>query len=125
MPDPTSSIRFSSILQKKGPGHIVQNQPGFNLDGLVRFGPNASGPAASQYARITGPSSGRMQLGPLPISHFQTRFLSSTDGLDHTVQNQLGSDLVLTDCVRFWPNGSSLEASGCARITGPASCQLF
>lgn len=116
-------IRLHS--SKEGPRHIVQNRPGSNPDGLVRFGPNASGLAASQYAKFSGPSSSRMQLGPLPISHFQTRFLSSTDSLDHSVQNQLAADLVLTDCVWFWPNGSSLEASRCARITGPASCQLF
>ena len=30
MPDPISCIRF-------GPEHIVQNQPGSDLDGLVRF----------------------------------------------------------------------------------------
>ena len=32
------------------------------------------------------------------------------------MQNQPGSDLVLADCVRFWPNGSGPEASRCARI---------
>ena len=46
--------------------------------------------------------------GLLPVSHFQTLLQSSTD---HNVQNQLGSDLVLAHCVRFWPNGSGLEAS--------------
>ena len=58
--------------------------------------------------------------GLLPVSHFQTPLRSSTDGLDHTVQNQPGSNLVLADCVRFWPNRSSLEASWCARIIQPA-----
>ncbi len=41
------------------------------------------------------------------------------------MQNQPGSDLVLADCVRFWPNGSGPEASRCARIIRPASGQCF
>ena len=63
--------------------------------------------------------------GPLPLSHFQTRLHSFTDGLDHTVQNQTGSDWVLADCAglirkqaslqnhraRFWPTLPS--RSGC------------
>ena len=61
----------------------------------------------------------------LLVSHSQTWLHSSTDGLDHTVQNQLGSNLVLADCVRFWPDGSSLEASQCARLIQPASGQRF
>ena len=63
--------------------------------------------------------------GALPVSHFQTRFPSSTDVTDNIVQNQPGSDLVLADCVRFWPNGSGPEASQCARIIRPASGQGF
>ena len=41
------------------------------------------------------------------------------------MQNQPGSDLVLADCVRFWPNGSGPEASRCARVVRPASGQCF
>ena len=54
--------------------------------------------------------------------HFQTR-LHSTDSLDHIVQNQPGSDLVLAACVRFWPDRAGLEASQCARIIRLASGQ--
>ena len=54
------------------------------------------------------------------VSHFQTRFRSSRDTPDKIVQNQPGSNLVLADCVRFWPNGSGPEASRCARIIRPA-----
>jgi len=57
----------------------------------------------------------------LPISHLQIHQHSSTDGPDHTVWNQPRSSLIQANCVRFWPNGSSLEASRCARIIGPAS----
>ena len=52
--------------------HIVQNQPGSDLDDLAGFWPNASGPEASRCARIIGPGSGFWQNanGPLPVSHF-------------------------------------------------------
>ena len=41
--------------------HIVQNQPGCDLDGVVRFWPNTQDPEASQCARIIKPGSGWMQ----------------------------------------------------------------
>ena len=63
--------------------------------------------------------------GPLPVSHFLTWLHSSTDGPDNIVHNQPGSNLVLADRIRFWTNGSSQEASRCARITQPASGQCF
>ena len=105
--------------------HFVQNRPGSDLDGLVRFWPNASGLEASRCAGIIWPGFWKDATGPLPVSHFPTRFCSSTDVPDNTVQNQPGSDLVLADCVRFWPNGSGPEASRCAGIIHPASGQCF
>ena len=57
--------------------------------------------------------------------HFQARFCSSTDVPDNIVQSQPGSDLVLADCVRFWPNGSGPEANQCARMIRPTSGQCF
>ena len=48
--------------------------------------------------------------GPLQVSQFETRLRSSTDGPDHIAQNQPGSDLIVADCVRLWPNGSGPEA---------------
>ena len=72
----------------------------------------------------SGPVSGRTQPACyLKVSHFQTRLQSSTDVLDHIVQP--GSDLVLADSVRFWPNGSGLESNRCARIIRPASGLCF
>ena len=61
----------------------------------------------------------------LPVSHFQTHFCSFTDVPDNIVQNQPGSDFLLANSIRFWPNESSLEASWCARIIWPASGQCF
>ena len=128
MPDPTSRIRFSSFFFlsffffllfffKEGVYHVAQNRPGSDLDGLDSVWPNASGPEKKPVCRNLR--------GALPVSHFQNRFPSSTDVTDNIVQNQPGSDLVLADCVRFWPNGSGPEASQCARIIRPASGQGF
>ena len=125
MPDPTSRIRFSSVFSKEGMDHIVQNRPGSDVDGLVRVWPNAYGLEASRCAGIIWPGFWQDATGPLPVSHFQTRFRSSTDVPDNIVQNQPGSDLVLADCVRFWPNGSSPEASQRTKITRPSSGQSF
>ena len=51
----------SGPIFKKRPNHIVQTRPGSDLDGLVRFWPNAFGPEASRCARIIGPGSGKTQ----------------------------------------------------------------
>ena len=110
---------FQFRLSKEGTDHIVQNWPGSDLDGLVRVWPNASGLEASWCAGIVWPGFWQNATGPLPASHFQTRFHSSTDVPDNIAQNQPGSALVLADCVRFWPNGSGPEASRCARIIWP------
>ena len=103
----------------------MQSRPGSDLDGLVRVWPNTSGLEACCCAGIIGPGFWQDATGPLPVSHFQTRFRSSTDISDNTVQNQPGSDLVLAGCVRIWPNGSGPEASRCARVIQPASGRCF
>ena len=103
----------------------MQNRPVSDLDGLVSVWPKASGLEASLCERIIWPGLWQGATGPLPVSQFQTRFRSSTDVLDNIAKNQPGSDLVLADCVRFWPNGSSPVASRCARIIPPASGQCF
>ena len=106
-------------------GHTVQNRPGSDLDGLVRVWLNSSGMKASWCARFIWPGFWQDATGPLPVSRFQTWFRSSTDGPDNITQNQPGSELVLADCARFWPNGSGPEESECARIIQPASGQCF
>ena len=93
MPDPTSRIRFSSVFSKEGMDHIVQNRPGSDLDGLVRVWPNTSGAEAGSCAGITWPGFWQNATGPLAVSHFQTRFRSSTDVPDNIVQNRPGYDV--------------------------------
>ena len=115
-------LRF---FPKKACIKLCKNRPESDLHGLVIVWPNASGPEASRCAGIIGSGFCQDATGPLPVSHFQTRFRSSTDVPDNTVQNQPGSDLVLSDCVRFWPNGSGPEANRCARIIRPTSGQCF
>ena len=123
--DLTSRIRFSSVFSKKAWIILCKNRPRSDQDDLVGVLPNASGLEASWCAGIIGPGFWQYTTGPLPVSHFQTQFRSSTDVPDNIVQNQPGSDLVLADCVRFWPNGFGPEASRCARIIRPASGQCF
>ena len=114
---------FSFFVVKEGMDHNVQNPPGSDLDGLIRVWSNGSGLKTSRCAGIIGPGFWQDATGPLPVSHFQTRLRSSTDVPDNIVQNQPGSDLVLTDCVKFWPNGSGPEARECARTIRPASAR--
>ena len=102
---------FFFFFFKEGMDHIVQNRPVSDLDGLVRIWPNASGLGTSWCAGIISPGFWQDATGPLPVSHFETRFRSSADIPDNIKQNQPGSDLVLANCVRFWPNGSGPEAS--------------
>ena len=103
----------------------MQNRPGFDLDDLVRVWPNSPGLKASWCAGITGPGFWQDATGMLLVPHFQTRLRSSTDVPDNIIQNQPGCDLVLADCVRFWPDGSGPEASRCAGIIRPSSGQCF
>ena len=105
----------------------MHSRPGSDLDGLVRFGPKQSGPEA-RMCKNHRARCWQNTTSPLPVSHFQARLRSSTDGqvILCKTSKPPGSDLVLDDCVRFWPNGSGLEAlSQCARIIRPASGQRF
>ena len=100
MPDPTSRLHpICFVLPKKL--WPLYAKPA-DLDGLVRFWLNGSGPEAIHCARIVWPGSATATLnGPLQLSHVQTQLCSSKYGSD--VQSQPGSDLVLADWVRFWP----------------------
>ena len=123
-------------FSEEGIDRTVQNWPGSDLDGLVRVWLNASGLKARWCARIIRPGFWQDANGPLPVSHFQTRFHSSTDVPDNTVQNQSGSGLVLavsgfgqTDPVRkqagvqetsgpLLANASTLIRTGSSMFTG-------
>ena len=67
-------VQFHS--SKQGQDHILQNWSRSSLDGLVRFGPNASGLEASRCARVTGTGSGRMQPVPTTSFYFQIQLHS-------------------------------------------------
>ena len=103
---------------------IVQNRPGSDLGGLVRVWPNTVRKQAGVH-ESSGPVSDRTQ----PVSNqFPTFRLGSVlpeTSRNNIVQNQPGSDLVLADCARLWPNRSGPEASRSARIIRPASGQCF
>ena len=104
--------------------HIAQARPGSDLMALPGFGRTHPVRKQAGLQEPSGPASGRTQPARY---HFRTLRLGSvlSDVPNNTEQNQPGSDLVLTDCVRFWANGSSPEASQCARIIQPASGQCF
>ena len=102
MPDTTSRIRFCSAFLKKAWIILCKTDPDPIWMVLSKFG-QTSGPEASRCAGIIGSGFWQNATSPLPVSQFQTRFRSSTDVPDNTVQNQPGSDLVPADCVRFWP----------------------
>ena len=71
--------QFQFRFSEEGMYHTVQNRPGSDLDGLARVWPNTSGLEASRCAGIIGSGFWHNATGPLPVSHFQTRFRSSTD----------------------------------------------
>ena len=113
------------FFQRRPGTYWAKPRPGSHLDGLVRVWPNTSGLEASWFAGIIGPGFWQDATGPLTVSHFQTRFRSSTEVPDNIVQIQPGSDLVLADCVRFWPKGSGLEASRLCKNHPPTSGKCF
>ena len=104
----------------------MQNRPGSDLDGLVRFWPNASGLEAGWCAGIIGSGFWQETTDPLPASHFQTQFRSSTDVPDHNYSAKPARiRFVVADCARFWPSGSGHQVSRCERTIGFASGQCF
>ena len=113
------------FFQRRPGSYWAKQRPGSDLDGLVRVWPNTFGLETSWCTGIIGPGFWQDATGPLPVSHFQTRFRSSTDVPDNIVQIQPGSDLVLADCARFWPNGSGPEASHLCKNHPPASGKCF
>ena len=97
-PDSICRIRLPASISvpffQRSMDLVVQNRPRSDLDGLVRVWPNTSGLEESRCTGILGPGFWKDATGPLPVSHFQTRFRSTTDVQDDIVQNQHGSDLV-------------------------------
>ena len=125
MPNPTSRIRFSSVFPKKAwiilckPTRVRSGWPGHGL--AKRIWSESKLVCRNHLAQFLA---GRNR----PATNFSLSdsVPSFTDAPDNIVQNQPGSVLVLAECTRFWPNGSSPEKkSQCARITRPASGRCF
>ena len=113
---PVSHFQTRMRSSTDGLGHTVQSQPGSSLV-LVKWIQSGSKLVCKNHHAWFG---GMQPACLLPVSHFQTRMRSSTDGLGHTVQNQPGSSLVLATCIwsgsklvcknhqaRFWQNATS------------------
>ena len=84
MPGPTSRIRCSTVFPKKA--WIISRKTDPDPIWMAWSGLNTSGLEASRCAGIIWPGFWQEATGPLPISHFQTRFRSSTDIPDNTAQ---------------------------------------
>ena len=143
MLDLTASIRFSSVLPKKA--WIILRKSSTDLIWMAWSGFGQTHLVWKQAsAGIRGPGFWQDATGPLPVSNFWTQFCLSTDDPDNIVQKpaqirfssgclcqvlakriRSGSQLVCKNHpTRFWPNGSSPEASWCARIIRPAFGQM-
>ena len=137
MPDPTSRIQFGSVFFQRRPGSNCAKptriRSGWPLQVWGKHIVFTSKPVYKNHQAWFW----QKATGPLPVSHFQTRLRSSTDGPDHTVQYQPGSDLVLSDCqilakrirsggkpvyknhqARFWPTLPSRAVSDPACVLG-------
>ena len=117
-----ASGQIVHAISKEGPDHIVPNWPRSDLDSLVRFWPKyirsgskpvCKNPRAWFLAECSWPTIS------FSLSDFVV-FFHKTAWIILCI-NQPGSDLVLADCVRFWPSRSDPEAS---RIIG-GSCHKY
>ena len=105
LPDPTSPASGSVPFFQRSHGSfcakLTRIRSGWSGQGLAnRIWPGSKPVFRNHRARFW-----QNATGPLPVSHFETRQRSSTDGPDQIVPNQPGADLVLahTHSVRFWP----------------------
>ena len=126
MPDPTSRIRFSSVFPKKAWIILCKTDPDPIWMAWSGFGQTHLVQKQAGVQESSGPASGRTQPARYRFPTFRFgSVLPQTARIIITEQNQPGSDLVLADCVRFWPNVSGPEASRCAGNIRPASGQCF
>ena len=124
----------------------MQNRPGSDLGGLDSFGPSAY--LIRKIAGVQespGPVPARTQRARYQFPSFRLGYALPQTGPDQIVQNQLGSELVLADCVRFglhgfrsgskpmcrnhparsWPTLLGRSGSDPACFTGSVSCLII
>ena len=101
----------SDSSSKEGLDRTEQNRPRDDLNGMVRFWPNASGPEASQCVRMIWSSCRRMELAHNQFQ-FPTFKLSCIPPQTARITLcKTSLDLIwLWLTVRFWPNRPRLEA---------------
>ena len=108
-----SRIRFGSVLPK------------MPLIILHKTGPDPIGMVWSDFGQIHlvwKQASVQESSGPFLAEHNQPS--ASFPEMARNILCKTSPDLIwlwLADCVRFWPNGSGLEANQCTRIIGPTS----
>ena len=96
---PGSASDSVPFFQRR-PGSYCANRAGSDLDGLVRFWPNASGPEASQSARIIGPGSSRTQ-----PARYQFPTLRLLVAFFHTRPSMITLRKTRPDQTWFWLTG--------------------
>ena len=120
MPDPTSRVRFSSVFPKKAWIILCKTDPDPFWVAWSGFGQTHLVWKQAGVQESSGPVSGRTQPARYQCPTLPTRLRSSTDVPDVLCKTSPDPDLVLADCVRFWPNGSGPEAqAGVQESSGP------
>ena len=120
MPDLTSRISFSSVFLKKAWIILCETDPDPIWMAWSGFGQTHLVWKQAGVQESSGPVSGRTQLARYQFPIF--RLGSVLPQTSRIILCKI-SDLVLTNCVRFWPNGSGPEASQCTRTIRLASGQ--
>ena len=105
--------------------HIVQSRPRSHLDGLSGFGKMHLVWKQVDVQESSGLVSGRVLPACYQFPIFRLSSVLPQMAWLILCKNQPGYDLVLADCVRFWPKRSRPEASQCATIIWPTSGQCF
>ena len=124
VPDPTSCIRFGSVLPKKawvilskiGLDPLWTARSAFDQTDLVQ---------KSVCIRITGTGSGGTQPARYQFPTFRHVCVVQQTARIIILLRKTSPDPVWFRHTQFWPNGSGPEVSRCARIIRPASGQCF
>ena len=125
MSDAASRIHFSSVSPKKAWTILCKTDPDPMWMAWSGFGQTQLVWKQAGVQESQGPVSGRNQPARYQFPIFRLGCVPSQRSRIVLCKTRPDPDLVLADCVRFWPNGSGPEASRCARIIRPASGQCF
>ena len=110
-------IRFRSA--KEGSTMTCKNRPGSYFVGLVRFLPDTSDLKVIQCTRINGTGCGKTHPARYQFQIFRLGCVLPQTAQIISCKTSPGSDLILVDCVRLWPNGSCRKQTSVHESSGP------